>query len=53
MECDNAFQTLKNQLVNALVLALAYDNRLMKVEVDASLYTTGGVLTQEQEEGGT
>lgn len=51
-ECQEAFNKLKNQLVEAPVLAMAHDDGTMKVEADTSLYATGGVLTQEQEQGG-
>jgi len=48
-EEQNAFEELKQKITTQLVLALPRREGKFRVEVDASGYTIGGVLSQEQE----
>ena len=48
-ECQAAFETLKEQITSAPVLAMAWDEGLMKIEADACQFAVGGILSQEQD----
>ena len=48
--CEKAFQTLKQQLLREPILAFPKPNSTFVVEVDASDYAAGGVLSQEGED---
>ena len=48
-ECQTAFEELKHRVTSAPILAMARDERLMRIEADACQTATGGVLSQEQE----
>lgn len=50
-QCDTAFQTLKNCLTQAPVLAFADAQKPYVLHVDASMDGLGGVLYQKHEEG--
>lgn len=47
--CQKSFETLKDRLTSAPVLALAIDNEPYKIEADASDYASGAVLSQQQD----
>ena len=47
MACEHAFQKLKQQLISEPILAFPKPNDTFVVEVDASDYAAGGVLSQE------
>jgi hypothetical protein len=49
--CDRAFQSLKEALVMAPVLALPADKGKFRLETDASDVATGAVLYQAQRDG--
>lgn len=46
-ECDNAFNTLKNALLKAPILAYPDFSKKFRITVDASIAATGAVLSQE------
>ena len=48
---ERAFEELKKRFTEELVLATPDINKKMKMEVDASDYTTGGVLSMEYDDG--
>lgn len=48
---ENAFQQLKNAFTTAPVLQMPDQNKAFRVETDASGYATGGVLTQQDDNG--
>jgi hypothetical protein len=50
-DCDRAFQSLKEALTMAPVLALPKDEGIFRLETDASDVATGAVLYQAQEDG--
>src|SRR5664279_2859784 len=48
-ECDAAFQTLKEILTTAPLLAMPNETDMFILDADASLYSIGGVLSQVQD----
>ena len=50
-EQQQAFQGLKNQIANEIVLAIPVDEGQFRIEVDASDFAMGGILSQQQKEG--
>jgi len=48
---EEAFRELKEQFTKELVLAAPDLNKKMRMEVDASDYVTGGVLSMEYKDG--
>ena len=46
-----AYQTLKQRLTESLILVLPDNSKPYKVEVDASDFAVGGILSQEQNDG--
>ena len=50
-ECHSAFETLKQQLTSAPVLAYPAFDKPFTLETDASIQGLGAVLSQEQEDG--
>lgn len=48
-KCQQAFETIKNDLITAPVLISPDFNRAFKVQTDASEYGLGAVLTQEED----
>ena len=48
---ERAFEELKKRFTEELVLATPDINKKMKMEVDASDYATGGVLSMEYDNG--
>ena len=49
--CESAFNSLKSALVSSPVLAFPQTNQDFLVEVDASMNSVGGVLSQRQADG--
>lgn len=49
-ECENAFQTLKQKLINAPILKYPDFTKPFKIIVDASDFACGGVLTQNHDD---
>ena len=49
IECENAFQNLKQCLVQAPILAFRYETDIFIIDTDASLYGIGGILSQLQD----
>jgi len=49
-EEKNAFNKLKNKVMNPPILAIPDSKRKMCLETNASGYTIGGVLSQQQED---
>ena len=49
MECDKAFETLKNALVSAPILKSPDWNKVFHVHIDASAYAIGCALAQPHE----
>lgn len=50
-ECEESFQTLKRAFVTAPVLIMPDKEKPFRVETDASGFATGGVLSQQDENG--
>ena len=50
-EQRQAFQGLKDQIANEIVLAIPADEGQFRIEVDASDFAMGGILSQQQKEG--
>ena len=50
-EQQRAFQELKDQIANEIVLAIPADEGQFRIEVDASDFAMGGILSQQQKEG--
>jgi hypothetical protein len=50
-ECDHAFNSIKQLLTTAPVLALPDFNRSFKIHCDASNYSIGAVISQQFDEG--
>ena len=48
---QQAFEGLKNQIANKIVLAIPSDEGQFRIEVDASDFAMGGILSQQQKEG--
>ena len=48
-KCQTAFEELKGQITSTPILAMARDKGLMRIEANTCQFTTGGVLSQEQE----
>ena len=48
-KCRMAFEELKGRITSAPILAMARDTGLMRIEANTCQFTTGGVLSQEQE----
>ena len=48
-ECNEAFEKLKNTLVNDLILRALYWNKPLHVHIDASNFAIGCVLAQLRE----
>jgi len=46
----NAFNKLKNKMINLSTLAIPHPKQKMRLETDASGYAIGGVLSQVQED---
>ena len=49
-ECQNAFDTIKQQLSSPPTLRMLTADGLLRLESDTSIYTAGGVLYQKQED---
>ncbi len=49
-ECQTAFDTIKEQLVNPPTLRMPTADGLLRLESDTSIYAAGGVLYQKQED---
>lgn len=49
-ECENAFQTLKQKLINSPILKYPDFSKPFKIIVDASDFACGGILTQNHDE---
>ena len=50
-EQQRAFEGLKNQIANEIVLAIPSDEGQFQIEVDGSDFMMGGILSQQQKEG--
>ena len=50
-ECQKAFETLKNRFATKPVLLMADKTKPFELETDASLYATGGILRQQDNDG--
>ena len=46
----NAFNKLKNKMINSLILAISHPKQKIRLETNASGYAIGGVLSQLQED---
>lgn len=51
MPQEKAFEELRSALLHAPILALPKDEGKWKIETDASQIATGGILSQQQEDG--
>jgi len=49
-EEKSTFNKLKNKITNPPILAIPHSKQRMRLETDASGYTIGGVLSQQQED---
>ena len=48
--CEEAFERLKDRLISSPILAYPKNEGLFVLDTDASLYASGAVLSQVQEE---